>query len=585
MGHIAYRDGWYEWESDDYFPFRWMRAEAAFSLSADAWRSSRYLSIAVSSDMDEGGQTLTIAAGAHVVAELALVPRWHVYDIELPVPPPVGAEESAAVLELTLHVNRLFPESSHPSDSRVLGVRVGPLDLHSDARRHRKVSDFHDWACREWRDETGAIARTAAGDSPARRPGGSGEDGSAAQPEDLFGWHPWVFEDHIPHRWMMQGAAVRVSGQLRRGRRFCTLPVSSIRDDLTQVLTISSGAERLAEFPLLGSWEYYTFPMPDSAAGADIRFSLNDVLPAPVCAGASARPVPEGAGARVGPMEFHDDEARYARARAFVDNAVLNEAEYRAGATVLGSFPLALGIDLYGKCNIKPPCVYCLFDGAKADEGENVNAAVDEQTLSEYGPFFHSARSLVNCSIGEPLLHPRFEQILEFIGRNDKMAEIATNGQAFTPSIVQALAGKRIVLCISLDSASAGTYARLRNDRWDDVMAGLTYLRDARFRANGLPMVHMVFMPMRANLHDLERYFRLCRVVAANALVLRPLNYLENPGIETDRGGYHFDYAAELLDELEIRDVVRRCAGYSEKYGVPVANLFDFGVTHEQASD
>ncbi len=574
---IGYGDGWYEWEYDDYFPFRWMRASARITLPRELLGTARYLSIAASSDIEERGQSLTVAVGDHLVAVLDLLPRWHLYDIE----PPGSAQrdDSAGTSHaLTLRVNRLFPGAMHPDDPRELGLRVGPLELHDDARRHRKVIDFYECASAEQ-----CAARE---EGPGRRVVTGPADRAAVlgQPEDLYGWYEWTFDDCIPYRWMTRTAAVRLPDDMRR-RRFGTAPISGAADDLSQVVTISSARAILAEVPLLGSWEYVTFPLPAPDDPPEIRFSVNRAVPMPLRHGGDAGRWPDAMGVRVGPLEAHDDEARYERGRFFLQNAARNEAEFRAGATVLHSFPLALGIDLYGKCNVKPPCVYCLFERAKCDEGDNVNAVVDERTLAEYGSFLTAARSLVNCSIGEPLLHPRLEQIVDFIGSSDKTVEIATNGQAFTPAVVRALAGRRIILCISLDSASAGTYARLRNDRWHDVIAGLTHLRDARAHANGLPIVHMVFMPMRANLHDLERYFKLCRMVSANALVLRPLNYLDNPGIQTDRGGYHFDYAAELLTRDEIAAVVGQCAEYSNRYGVPVANLFDFGMEPQQVSE
>jgi hypothetical protein len=87
----------------------------------------------------------------------------------------------------------------------------------------------------------------------------------------------------------------------------------------------------------------------------------------------------------------------------------------------------------------------------------------------------------------------------------------------------------------------------------------------------------MVFMPMEVNRKDLEDYFRLCKEIEADSLVLRPLNYLENPQIEKDRGGYHFDYEKELLSLLELEKIFQKCDEYSKKYGVPVANQFTFG--------
>jgi MoaA/NifB/PqqE/SkfB family radical SAM enzyme len=249
----------------------------------------------------------------------------------------------------------------------------------------------------------------------------------------------------------------------------------------------------------------------------------------------------------------------------------------RQGKTKLESYPLNLGIDLYGRCNISPPCVYCLWDKMKVMEGSYSDAVVDDKTLADYGPFFKSARNLVNCSFGEPLLHPRFQEILELCRRNGKFVEISTNGQAFTPRTIHALAGKPVSLYISLDAATRETYAKIRNDKWDAIVPNLRLLNQERKKAGNLPKIFMVFMPMRVNQGDLEAYFQLCRDIDADTLVLRPLLYLWNPQIEKDRGGYHFSYKDELLSRPELEDIFVKVEEFSKKYGVPVANQFNFG--------
>jgi MoaA/NifB/PqqE/SkfB family radical SAM enzyme len=350
-------------------------------------------------------------------------------------------------------------------------------------------------------------------------------------------------------------------------------PVYSDYDDLSQVVTVSTGGN-VTELPLVHKWGYYSFDFRQEAGQElEIAFHVNKLMPAINRHPTDTRTL----SVRVGPLMFHDDESRHERVRFTYENAVLNLREFLAGATTLTSFPLDLGIDLFGKCNIKPACVYCPWDGTKNSEGENTNVVVDERTLEEYGPFFHAARALVNCSFGEPLLHSRLAQILDFTARHEKVVELSTNGQAFTPATVTALAGKPVVLYVSLDAASAEVYGRLRNDRWHEVVTGLTFLREARRRANGLPKLNMVFMPMRANLRDLEAYFRLCRMVDADLLVLRPLNYGENADMTADRGGYHFVYARELLSLDELQAVGEQCEEYSARYDVLVGNQFDFG--------
>jgi len=90
---------------------------------------------------------------------------------------------------------------------------------------------------------------------------------------------------------------------------------------------------------------------------------------------------------------------------------------FPTGRTVLSSFPTSLGIDLFGRCNIHPACVYCPWDEMKKMETGRTEETVDDATLRGYGPFFLSARYLINCSLGEPLLHPRLDAVLGLLAR------------------------------------------------------------------------------------------------------------------------------------------------------------------------
>lgn len=432
-----------------------------------------------------------------------------------------------------------------------------------------------------------------------------------SEPVHGGGWYEWDDADYFSSRWMGLEAQVLVHPDWWRRGRFATLPVLGEVQDGSQVLAVVRDGQPIAEFPVLPGWHVYDFVLPAEATNADrnpsVVLRVNRLQPA------DHHPSdPRDLGIRVGTPEVHDDARRHEKARVLSDfcssiaagavigtdhavadaaeqqpsgatasfferNTALNQREFESGATVLASFPLNLGIDLYGKCNIKPPCVYCQWDDGKAQEGDEVNSVVDDETLRSYGEFFDAARAFINCSIGEPLLHPRLPQILDLLAQHGKLLEIATNGQAFTPATVRALAGRDITLHVSLDAASADTYARLRNDRWHDVLAGLIALRDARRYADWLPRVYMVFMPMRANLRDFEGYFKLCRLVGAHALVLRPLIQFEHTDIKVERGGYHFDYAQELLTRGEVQAVIEQSCVFSTKYGVAVSNQFGFG--------
>ncbi len=127
--------------------------------------------------------------------------------------------------------------------------------------------------------------------------------------------------------------------------------------NLSQVLTVTIAGRVAAEIPVLNRWFDFHFELPASA-DTDLEIvllSVNKLVPLKRSAPGDWRDL----GVRVGRLAFHDDKAQFERAGWADENAVRNKRELDAGASVLESHPIGLGIDLFGKCNIKPACVYC----------------------------------------------------------------------------------------------------------------------------------------------------------------------------------------------------------------------------------
>ena len=556
-------DGWHRREEYEYFPFNWMEREARVLVPGLAAAGPRFVTLPICPGLDEG-QVLEIRREGERAAELRLLRGWHLYDVAIGEDADAGNASVPRPLLLTLRANTLVIADAHTGDPRPMSVRVGPIEAHRDRRRHGVIGSFH----RPPADAAQRGARAAA-DSPAR-PG----EVCCGTPAEGDGWHLEERDEGGPFRWMKREARVRLRSSVRGGRRFCSLPVFTAFRNLAQELTVTAGGEVLARLALPKGWHTYSLALPpDAGEDLDLALAVNRLTPA------SAHPGdPRELGVRVGWITLHDDEGRHRRETFVAENARRNQREMSDGVVEVRSFPQTLGIDLYGQCNIKPACVYCLWDPMKALEGNDVDAVVDDRTLQAYGGPFDAARLLVNCSFGEPLLHPRLDKVLDLAASTGKLLELSTNGQAFTPRTVGLLAGRRVHLYVSLDAATAATYARLRNDRWDEVLAGLLFLRDAREAGGGWPRLNMVFMPMPANVADLERYFQLCRLVEADSLVLRPLLHLGQPDMVRERGGYRFDYGRELMPREALEPVFAACERHAAAYGVPVVSQFDFGL-------
>jgi MoaA/NifB/PqqE/SkfB family radical SAM enzyme len=378
----------------------------------------------------------------------------------------------------------------------------------------------------------------------------------------------WQEHDKLhPFRWMDRVG--EVTFEPSSDRRFLESLVLSDFYDLSQELAVESGAVGWSG-ALLHGWNRMSFEVPP---GADrVSFRASKLFPKAY--------YPEDTrtlSMRLSEPGLHADAARHAAVRRQYENGVANHREMLAGASRLGSYPQSLGIDMYGVCNVKPPCVYCEWDLSKKQEGANVDVPFDTQTLDEFGEFFDRPSYLVNCSIGEPFMMKEFDDLLDRFGDAGKVLELTTNGQILTERNIQKLLGRDIHLYISLDAATPETYGKLRNDKFDRILVNLRRLVAAKGGKGKLPLIYLVFMPMRVNVREAKAFVELCADLGVDMLVLRPLNYSEEIALDWQRSGYHFQYKNELLPFEELVRTSAVVAQHAARLGVALSDQMDFG--------
>ena len=368
-------------------------------------------------------------------------------------------------------------------------------------------------------------------------------------------------------RWMGQAGSLTFSPS--NEPRYLELWILSEFLDLSQELACTSDTQT-ERYNLVAGWAPLSVPIEPGAARLDLQ--INKVFP-----NAYYPSDNRTLAARMRPPLLHQDPVRDAHIRRQYHNCVDNVREMLDRHTTLDSTPITLGIDLYGVCNVKPPCVYCEWDHSKDLEGAFVDAPFTPETLREWGPFFDNSVNLVNCSIGEPFMMKEFDDLLDAFGNSRKVLEMTTNGQILTDQNIQKLLGRTIDLYVSLDAGTPETYAKLRNDRFDGILHNLRRLIAAKGGPGHQPHVHLVFMPMRVNVHELESFIRICADLRVDRMILRPLNNSPSVSLDFDRAGYRFEYQKELLPFDELVRVSGRAAQLCQDYGVELADQMDFG--------
>lgn len=386
------------------------------------------------------------------------------------------------------------------------------------------------------------------------------------------GFHYQEIAEGLPFHWMSKTGRIEFAPE--EGARFVELWVRSSFYDLSQTLTVRAGDEPVVELALVHDWNPVSVRVP---GGADaVSFAASRDYPSVFYPGDGRE-----LAVQVRSVLLHADAARHRHIERQHANRVRNLREMLEGRVALESTPPKLGIDIQGACNVKPPCVYCAWDFNKALEGKNVDVPFTRATLGEYGDFFAQSHELVNCSIGEPFMGKDMDELLDAFGERGKILEMTTNGQILTDTNIRKLLGRNVHLYISIDAATAETYAKLRNPRFDLVIENVRRLVAAKGGPGHLPLVYLVFMPMRANAHEADAAVRLCADLKVDRLVLRPLNDSEGVELTWDRAGYQYDYQKELLPFEELVRISGRVAELCRRLGVELSDQLDFGGSME----
>jgi radical SAM protein with 4Fe4S-binding SPASM domain len=146
-----------------------------------------------------------------------------------------------------------------------------------------------------------------------------------------------------------------------------------------------------------------------------------------------------------------------------------------SGYSIIAPMPVAVGIEISGLCNLQcPECA--LGSGRMAREGGFMDPDLFRKILGEMGPYLYSANLYFQ---GEPMLHPRFFDLLE-MSRGQRVT-VSTNGHFITRENAIKLATSGLNrLIISLDGLDNETYSLYRKGGESDrVISGIRNVSNA----------------------------------------------------------------------------------------------------------
>ena len=178
-------------------------------------------------------------------------------------------------------------------------------------------------------------------------------------------------------------------------------------------------------------------------------------------------------------------------------------------------------IYLSDNCNLR--CRHCWivprFTDGKPDPGRVVDVDALRDAVREAKTLGLSAAKLTG---GEPMLHPRFMEVVDLLTAEGLSLTMETNGTLMTAEAARHLKDKTKVtfISISLDGSDARTHDAFRGveGAFDAALKGLSYLVDAGFKNTQVIMsVH------RGNRQQVEALVQLAASRGAASVKLNPV--------------------------------------------------------------
>lgn len=230
-------------------------------------------------------------------------------------------------------------------------------------------------------------------------------------------------------------------------------------------------------------------------------------------------------------------------------NDCVNRVERRYRLTRLLSAPVELCIEPTNMCNSR--CLMCLPYRRDDSVPHAPGGYLSMETLAACAPAMRLARRVLLGGFGEPLLHPRYLEMLEWVKARVPYVYFFTNGTLITPQLADGLVRTGVdAVVFSLGGATEETHQHIRGVSLVAMLEGLRNLTQAR---SGLgrasPKVSFNVVQMNSVLPEMKAIVDLARQYDVSRISM-PQMWVESPEalVESVLGDAH---AAHLLGQVE----------------------------------
>ncbi|MCD6384917.1 radical SAM protein [Candidatus Sumerlaeota bacterium] len=229
-------------------------------------------------------------------------------------------------------------------------------------------------------------------------------------------------------------------------------------------------------------------------------------------------------------------------------------------------YPYVLTLEPSYACNLS--CKMCPRGNNPAPD-----AIMTEEVFSRIEPYLHWFKFVHLCGFGEPLMHPRIDELVRRIYQKGCLVSFVTNGVLLTPELIKRLLApdKKIKeIAVSIDAAHKEAYESIRGKgNFTRLIENLHELKRQVEKSEHKPQLTWAFLMMKSNLAELPDAVELAGRIGFDRIVGK---HIETGHTVDELNEALFDtgYVPPPDKETEQRfhETLRESAQRGQKYGI-----------------
>jgi GTP 3',8-cyclase len=250
----------------------------------------------------------------------------------------------------------------------------------------------------------------------------------------------------------------------------------------------------------------------------------------------------------------------------------------RAREARMGRIPnprMAIVYPNYG-CNYR--CIGCEYEAANREKPASMPPARLMRLLEELRTM--GVDSVEFCGGGEPSIYPKLEEAI-LHGRKLGLAfGLLTNGSGIHGSLAETVARELSYMRVSLDAATAKTYANIRRPigtDFDEILANIRALGARRDTLGSPLLISIKFLVSKNNLREIPAAFELAETLGVDSLqfkALRQSKFTLSP-LEQESAAAQIRTLREMHPNLKVVGGVEKVLATCQCWLTPLQTTID----------